>query len=111
MPQAPTSTQTIGKAITSRCKATRTGTALKELSDVGTNIESVSHSPGLQSRSGNLEFLGGLPLGVAFGAQLSVLCKELRAFESIPAWLALRAACGLSGDGSHSDLRYEPSPV
>jgi hypothetical protein len=82
------------------------GTALKELSDVGTNIESVMpHSPGLQSRSGNLEFLGGLPLGAALGAQLSVLCKELRAVESIPAWLALRVALSLVlDDGSHSDL-------
>jgi len=62
------------------------GTALKELSDVGTHIESVMpNAPGLQSRSGNLEFLGGLTLGAALGAQLSVLFKEIRAFESIPA--------------------------
>src|SRR5215217_9177092 len=107
MPQAPTSTQTRWKAITSRCKnASPSGTALKEVGDVGTNIESVMpHSPGLQSRWGNLEFLGGLTLGAALGSQLSVLFKEIRAFKSIPAWLALRVALlRVLDDGSHRDL-------
>jgi len=62
-------------------------------------------SPGLQSRSGHLAFLGGLTLGAAVGSQLSVWFKEIRAFESIPAWLALRVAWWrVLDDGSHRDL-------
>ena len=61
--------------------------------------------PGLKGRSGNLELLGGLTLGDALSSQLSVLCKEVCTFKSIPAGLALRVALLLVlDDGSHSDL-------
>jgi hypothetical protein len=62
---------------------------LKELGDVGTHIEGVvPDAPGLQGCSGNLEFFGGLTFGDALSSQLPILLKEVRTFESIPAWLA-----------------------
>jgi hypothetical protein len=68
-------------------------TALKELGHMGTDVESVMpRPPGLNGRSGNLELFGGLTLGDALGSQLPVLLKEVRTFESIPAWLAVRVA-------------------
>ena len=61
--------------------------------------------PGLQSRSGNLELFGGLTLRDTLSSSLSVLCKEVCSFESIPAWLVLRIALLLVlDDGSHSAL-------
>ena len=63
------------------------------------------YAPGLQGGSGNLELLSGLTLGDALGSQLPVLLKEVRAFEAIPAWLAVRVALlRVLDDGSHSDL-------
>ena len=63
------------------------------------------HTPGLQGGSGHLEFFGGLTLGDALSAQLPVLLKEVRAFESIPAWLATMVDLWhVLDDGSHSDL-------
>ncbi len=63
------------------------------------------NSPGLQSRSGNLELFGGLTLGEALSSQLSVLFKEVCTLKSIPAGLALRVALlRVLDDGSHSDL-------
>src|SRR5439155_632246 len=54
---------------------------------------------------GHREFLGGLTLGDALSAQCSVLFKEVRTFESLPAWLAtLVAVWHVLDDGSHSDL-------
>lgn len=47
-------------------------------------------APGLKSRSGNLEVLGGLTFGDALGSQLSGLLKEVCAFETVPARLAAR---------------------
>src|SRR6266446_1302398 len=52
----------------------------------------VPYPPGLKGRSRNLELFGGLTFGDALGSQLPVLLKEVRAFEAIPAWLALRVA-------------------
>ena len=49
-------------------------------------------APGLQGGSGHLELFGGLTLGEALSLQLPILLKEVRTFESIPAWLALRVA-------------------
>jgi len=61
--------------------------------------------PGWQSRSGPLELFGGLTLGDALSAQLSVLLKEVRTFASIPAWLATRVdVWPVLDDGSHRDL-------
>ena len=69
------------------------GTALKELGHMGTDIEAVvPYAPGLKGGSGNLELFGGLTLGDALGSQLPVLLKEVRTFESIPAWLAVMVA-------------------
>jgi hypothetical protein len=63
------------------------------------------NSPGLKSRSGNLELFGSVTLGEALNAQLPVLCKEVCAFESIPTGLAFRVELLLIlDDGSHSDL-------
>ena len=63
------------------------------------------YAPGLQGGSGNLELFGGLTLGDALSSQLPILLKEVRTFESIPAWLALRVALlRVLDDGSHSDL-------
>src|SRR4029434_7738324 len=74
-----------------------------------TDIEGVvPYAPGLQRRSRNLELCGGLTFGDALGSQLPVLLKEVRAFEAIPAWLALRVALLLVLDsGSHSDLLWQ----
>jgi hypothetical protein len=71
-----------------------------------TDIEGVvPYAPGLQGRSRNLELFGGLTFGDALGSQLPILLKEVRAFEAIPAWLALRVALLLVlDDSSHSDL-------
>ncbi len=81
-------------------------TALKELGDVGTDIEAVvPYAPGLQGGSGNLELCGRLTLGDARSSQLSVLRKKVRTFEAIPAWLAVMVALLRVLDyGSHSDL-------
>jgi len=65
----------------------------------------VPPTPGWKSRSGNLEFFGGLTLGEALRAQLSVLRKEVRPFEAIPAWLAtLVDVWPVLDDGSHRNL-------
>ena len=62
-------------------------------------------APRLQRGAGNLELFGGLTLGDALDSQLPVLLKEVRTFESIPAWLAVRGTFLLVLDeGSHSDL-------
>ena len=81
-------------------------TTLKELGHMGTDIEAVMPcAPGLKSGSGNLELLSGLTLGDALGLQLTILLKEVRTFESIPAWLAVIVALvRVLDDGSHSDL-------
>src|SRR5713101_3942510 len=80
--------------------------ALKERCDMRTAIEGVvPEAPGLQGRSRNLALFGGLTFGEALGWQLPVRLKEVRAFEAIPAWLALRVVVVLVlDDGSHSDL-------
>jgi len=73
---------------------------------MSTDIEAVvPYAPGLQGCSGDLELFGRLTLGEPLRSQLSVLCKEVRTFESIPAWLANMVDVwhGLD-DGSHSDL-------
>jgi hypothetical protein len=79
---------------------------LKERGNMRTDIEGiVPDAPGLQGRSRHLELFGGLTLGEALGSQRPVLLKEVRTFESIPVWLALRGALLLVlDDGSHSDL-------
>src|SRR5499427_5352157 len=87
----------------------QSGTALKEVGDVRTNIEGVvPEAPGLQGSSRHLELFRGLPLGEALIAQLPVPLKEVCACESIPVWLATMGALwhGLDG-GSHSDLLYQ----
>jgi hypothetical protein len=48
----------------------------------------VPYAPGLQGCSGDLELFGRLTLGEPLSSQLSVLFKEVRTFESIPAGLA-----------------------
>jgi hypothetical protein len=59
----------------------------------------------LKSRSGNLEFFGGLTLGEALSSPLSVLRKEVGTFASIPAWLATVVALWhVLDNGSHRDL-------
>ena len=56
-------------------------------------------------RAGNLKLLSRLTLGQALGSQLTILRKEVRTFESIPAWLAVIVALlRVLDDGSHSDL-------
>ncbi len=72
------------------------GTALKELGDVGTDIQGVvPYAPGWQGGSRHLDLLGGLTLGDALGSQLPVLLKKVRAFESTPrGWPSgLRCCC------------------
>ncbi len=80
--------------------------ALKELGDVGTDIQGVvPEAPGLQGGSRDLELLGSLTFGETLSAQLPVLLKEVCAFESTPTGLACRVALLLIlNDGSHSDL-------
>jgi hypothetical protein len=82
------------------------GTALKERGDVGTHSERiVPDAPCLQGGARYFEFLGGLTLGDAPSAQLSVLFKEVCTFEAIPAWLTtLVDVRHVLDDGSHSDL-------
>src|SRR4029434_9510805 len=79
---------------------------MKEVGDVGTDIKRiVPDTPGLQGRSGNLELLGSLTLGETLSSQLPVLLKEVRTFESSPAWLAPMVDLGPVLDGgSHRDL-------
>jgi hypothetical protein len=60
--------------------------------------------PHLQSRSRYVELFGGLALGDALSAQLSVLFKEVCPFKSIPAWLTVRLVLFVLDEGSHSDL-------
>jgi hypothetical protein len=87
----------------------KSGAALKERCSMRTAIEGVvPEAPGLQGRSRNLELFGGLTFGEALDSQLPVRLKEVRAFEAIPAWLALRVALLLVlDDGSHSDLLWQ----
>lgn len=86
---------------------------LQEVGDVGTRRQGVMPpTPGWQSRSRHLEFLGGLALGNALSAQCPLRGKEGGAFASIPAWLAPRVDWWpLLDDGSHRDLLIHPSPV
>jgi hypothetical protein len=79
---------------------------LKELGDLGAYIEGVMpEAPGLQGGSGNLKLLSRLTLGHALGSQLTIVLEEVRTFESIPAWLAVRVALlRVLDDGSPSDL-------
>jgi hypothetical protein len=66
---------------------------LKELGDMWTNIKVIAPStPGLQRGSRHVEFFGGLTFRDALSAQLLVLLKEVRTFESIPTGLAFRVA-------------------
>jgi hypothetical protein len=68
----------------------------------------VPYTPGLQGCSGNLELFGRLTLGEPLSAQRSVLFKEVRTFEPIPAGLASIVALGLRlYDRSHGDLLDE----
>jgi hypothetical protein len=65
-------------------------------------------APGLQGGSRHLEFFGGSTFGDALSAQLPVLFKEVRTFESIPAWLAFRVALlPILDYCSHSGLLFE----
>jgi hypothetical protein len=91
----------------------QSGTALKELGDMGTYIKGVvPYTPGLQGRARHLELLGGLTFGDALGSQLPILLKEVRTCESIPAWLTLRVALWLVLDyGSHVTSLLNPSPA
>jgi hypothetical protein len=88
------------------------GAALKKLGDMGADIEAiVPHTPGLQGCSGHLEFFGSLTLGDALRAQLPVLLKEVRTFESIPAWLATMVdVWQVLDDSSHSASFVNLSP-
>ena len=65
----------------------------------------VPEAPGLQGGSRHREFFGGLPLGKALSSQRPILFKEVGAFESILAWLAIMVVVWhVLDDGSHSDL-------
>jgi hypothetical protein len=62
-------------------------------------------APGLEGGSRPLELFGGLTLGKAPSLSIPGLFREVRTFESIPAWLALRVALFyVLDDGSHRDL-------
>jgi len=81
-------------------------TTLKELSHMGADVEAIMpQAPGLQGASGDVERFGGLTFGDTLDSQLPLLLKEVRTFESIPAWLATLVALWLVLDyGSHRDL-------
>jgi hypothetical protein len=64
-------------------------TALQEVGHMRTHIEGVvPDTPGLKRTSGNLELFSGLTRRDALSSQRPVLRKEVRPFESTPAWLA-----------------------
>ena len=70
-------------------KAAEAWATLKKVGDVRADIEAVMpQAPALQSASRYVEFFGGLTFGDALDSQLSVLLKEVCAFEAIPTWLA-----------------------
>ena len=54
-----------------------------------TDIEAVvPYAPGLQGCAGHLELFGRLTLGEPLSSQRSILFKEVRTFEAIPALAA-----------------------
>jgi hypothetical protein len=86
----------------------KSGTALKELGHLGTDIEGVvPPTPGLQGGSGNLKLFGGLTLGDPLNLQCEIVLKQVSSLETHPARLALRVAVLLVlDDGSHRDLLW-----
>src|SRR5215475_4479851 len=86
------------------------GYALKNRADLGTSIEPIlPRAPRLQRGAGNVETVGGLPLGEPSGLQGVILLKECSASASLPSLVTITLAPWLRINASaHSALL--PSP-
>jgi hypothetical protein len=66
-------------------EAGQPGHTLKKRADLGTRIEPIlPRRPRLQRGAGNVETVGGLPLGEPSGLQVVILLKECSASASPP---------------------------
>jgi hypothetical protein len=84
--------------------------AVKECYDSGTRVQALLvHPPCLKRDTGHVERLGRLTLGEALGLQIMILLKALRAFNAIPALVAIIAvALCILDDCAHSYLLFQP---
>ena len=87
-----------------------TGNAVKKRNDCRTRIEAlVVRPPGTQGTAGHLKHLGRLTLREALGLQVTIMPKQLRTFDTIPALGALSmATLRMLGDRSYSSLLLRP---
>jgi hypothetical protein len=71
--------------------------------------EMIIPTPRLQCSAGHGKHLGRLPLGETLGVQFSILYKQVRAFETSPALVAIIVATLLLlDDRFHRDLLFQP---
>src|SRR5262245_37991799 len=84
--------------------------AVKKRDDHRTGIEAlVVRLPCLQGTAGHLKHLGRLTLREPLSLQVAILCKQLRAFDTMPALGArIIAALRLLDDQFHSSLLLKP---
>jgi hypothetical protein len=83
--------------------------AVKKCYDSGTRVQALVHPPCLKRATGHVERLGRLTLGEALGLQIVILLKALRAFNAIPALVAIIAvALCILDDCAHSYLLFQP---
>jgi hypothetical protein len=84
--------------------------ALKKRDDLGTGIEPIlPRAPRLQRSAGNVEPIGGLPLGEPSGLQVAILLKEFSASASLPSLVTSTMAPWLRiNDSAHSSLLTQP---
>src|SRR6266571_5456335 len=85
-----------------------TGNTLEKRHDRGTGIEAVLvRAPRLQRTAGHVQPLGRLTLGDTLGVQLTIPCKQVRAFDARPALVTILIATLLVLDyRCHSYLPY-----
>jgi hypothetical protein len=66
----------------------------------------------LQRGTGNLKYLGRLPLGETLGLQRTILSKQVYAFEAPPALVTIIVALlRILDDCAHSDLLFQAFAV
>jgi hypothetical protein len=88
----------------------KTGDAVQKRHDRRTRVEAlVGLPPGLQRTTGHVKSLGRLTLGHPLGFEIALALKPLRAFEAIPALVAIGMATLRVWDScSHSSLLFKP---
>jgi hypothetical protein len=88
----------------------KTGDAVKKRHDSRTLVEALLVlPPGLKRTAGHVKYLGRLTLGHPLGFEIAIALKPLRAFDAIPALVAIGIATLRVLDYcSHSYLLFKP---